>query len=195
MVHQLRGRMDGILVGVGTAQTDDPLLTARPAGPRIAVRIVLDSHAILSTESQLVRTVSQAPVLVVATHDAPESRCEALRQKGVEIVILSADAQGRVDLISLSKELGRRHLTNVLIEGGSQVLGSFFDAGLLDEVHAFIAPKLLGGSLAITPIAGQGLDIVPVSSILKDPLIEVIDGDIYVHGRVSSPIDSMSSSN
>src|SRR5690606_33762436 len=85
VVHQLRGRMDAIVVGRGTAEQDDPLLTARPAGVRIPTRIVLDSQAVLSLGSQLVRTSSDAPVMVAAAANAPEARCHALREAGVEV--------------------------------------------------------------------------------------------------------------
>src|SRR5204863_2249433 len=85
VVHALRGRMDGILIGIGTALADDPLLTARPPGPRIATRVVLDSQARLPVESQLVRTISQAPLLIVAGPTAPAERLAALRDRGAEV--------------------------------------------------------------------------------------------------------------
>ncbi len=182
IVHRLRGRMDAVLVGIGTALADDPLLTPRPAGLRVATRIVIDSNARLPVESQLARTVSQAPVLVITTPHAPKDRCDLLRQAGVEILVIEADAAGHPSLEAVASELGRRRLTNVLVEGGSGMLGAFFDAGLIDEVHAFIAPKLVGGATALTPLSGRGLDFVPQAASLDAPSVELLEGDIYLHG-------------
>ena len=119
-VHQLRGRVDGILVGRGTTEADDPLLTARPPGPRIATRIVLDSEAGLSCRSQLVQTVNEAPLLVAVSENSASKRREQLEQHGAEV--FQCDGRNRAErLASLLDELGRRQMTNVLVEGGSQV--------------------------------------------------------------------------
>src|SRR5262249_28998026 len=148
VVHQLRGRMDAIIVGIGTALADDPLLTARPAGPRVATRIVCDSRARLPLASQLVRTAGVAPVIVVVGPQAAQENIAALRARGVEVIELSpkstANDTARINPAELLAELGRRRMTNVLVEGGSALLGSFFDAGLVDEAHVFVAPKFLG---------------------------------------------------
>ena len=186
-VHQLRGRMDAILVGIGTALADDPLLTARPAGPRVATRIVLDSQARLPLQSQLVRTVADGPVLVVVGESAPVENIDRLRQAGVEVLQLPAVASKASDLhISLTpllQELGRRRMTNVFIEGGSQIHGAFLDAGLIDELHVFIAPGVLGGAHAKSPIAGAGLPDPATMPRIDRPEVELIDGgDVYVHG-------------
>jgi diaminohydroxyphosphoribosylaminopyrimidine deaminase/5-amino-6-(5-phosphoribosylamino)uracil reductase len=187
IVHRLRGRMDAILVGIGTVLADDPLLTSRPMGPRIATRVVIDSSARLPLTSQLVQTVSQAPLLVVTTLEAPQDRCDALRAAGVEVLTVDADSAGRVSIMHVAQELGRRRMTNVLIEGGSQILGVFFDLGLIDEVHAFVAPKLVGGIEAISPIAGRGLAAIPQERSLDESTIEILDGDLYLHGPIRRP--------
>ncbi len=191
VVHQLRGRMDGILIGIGTALTDDPLLTARPAGPRFATRILVDSSARLPLESQLVRTCHESPVLVITTAAAPREQQLMLEQAGVEVVQIDADAAGHPDLRLLAAELGRRKMTNVLLEGGGTLLGSFFDACLVDEVHAFIAPKIVGGARAKSPVLGQGLETIPAVASLEDPEIEVLDGDLYLHGPVRKPLQNL----
>jgi len=184
VVHQLRGRMDAILVGIGTVLADDPMLTARPAGPRTALRIVVDSSARLPLASQLVQTAAQVPVLVIVTPAAPSERCEAMRAAGVEVVVIESDLDGHPALERVAEELGRRWLTNVLVEGGSGILGTFFDQKLIDEVHVFIAPKLVGGCGAMTPISGRGLDSIPGKPSLDNPMIEILDHDLYVHGHV-----------
>jgi diaminohydroxyphosphoribosylaminopyrimidine deaminase/5-amino-6-(5-phosphoribosylamino)uracil reductase len=187
VVHELRGRVDAIVVGRGTAEQDDPLLTARPAGPRTPTRIVLDSQAVLSLDSQLVRTSSDAPVLVAAAVNAPETRCQALREAGVEVWQAPPTAASPSDSwLALLDELGWRRMTNILVEGGAQVLGALLDAGAIDEVHAFIAPKLVGGS-GPSSIAGRGLAMMADAMTLRDPKIEQLGPDIYVHGRLFAP--------
>lgn len=190
VVHRLRGRMDAILVGIETALLDDPLLTARPAGPRVATRIVVDSRARLPQQSQLLQTITQAPVIVAACDDAPAEQVQMLRDHGVEVLLFapavsaasSAGAPGRVPLTPLLQELGRRRFTNILVEGGSGLLGSLFDDNLIDHTHVFIAPKVLGGSAAKSPIGGTGLDSPELMPRLENPRIEILDGDVYVEG-------------
>src|SRR5262249_12113407 len=112
LVHALRGRMDAIIVGVGTALADDPLLTARPPGPRTAVRVVLDGAARLPTTGQLARTAREVPVLVATTGRAPADRLAALEASGCEI--LAFPGPGPVPIVPLVEEFGRRGMTNVL---------------------------------------------------------------------------------
>ncbi len=183
IVHQLRGRIDGILVGMGTVLADDPLLTARPPGPRTPTRIVLDSLARLDLASQLVRTAKDTPVLVFATSAAPADRVSALQAAGVEVVTLTPDAHAHPDLAQCLQVLGQRRLTNILVEGGSAVLGDFFDRQLIDEVQIFVAPILIGGDSAPSPLGGQGLASPELASRLADLQVEQIEGDIYLHGR------------
>ena len=186
IVHQLRGRMDGILVGIGTVLADDPLLTARPTGPRLATRIVLDSQARLPLTSQLVRTARQTPVLVFVTPTAPVERIAALQSAGVEVISVSADVRQRPDLSECLRALGRRRLTNVLVEGGSAVLGEFFDRQLIDELQIFIAPLLIGGQGASSPLGGRGLASPEFATRLLDLQVADIEGDIHLRGRLAS---------
>lgn len=186
LVHKLRGKVDAVVVGIGTVLADDPLLTARPAGARVATRVVLDSEARLPANSQLVRTAAEAPVLVAVADSAPAGATEKLVARGCEVVVCPGD--DRIErLRHLLAELGRRRMTNALVEGGGQILGSFLDAGLIDEVHAFIAPRLLGGQAAWTPVAGQGFASVGEAMRLERVVSEVVDGDTYLHGFVTHP--------
>ena len=182
-VHRLRGRVDAILIGSGTAGADDPLLTARPGGARVATRIVLDSAASLPLDSQLVRTVSAAPVMLVAAPDAPRENIERLVTAGCEVwTAEGASSAARIE--QLLRELGRRHMTNLLVEGGSTVLGSFFAGGWIDEVWAYIAPKLIGGAAAASPIGGPGWPAMQDAAQLRNVTIEQFGDDVCVRGRV-----------
>ena len=183
IVHQLRGRVDAILIGRGTADADDPLLTARPSGARTATRVVLDTTASLSLESQLVQTSQQVPVLVAVGTEAPAENCRALSARGCEVI--TCQGQTRQERFAeLLAALGRRQMTNVLVEGGAELLGTVLDARAVDEVHAFVAPKLIGGAAASSPVAGLGIPQI-TDAVTLDPLrVERLDNDVYVHGRV-----------
>lgn len=183
-VHQLRGRMDAILIGAGTARADDPQLTVRPSGLRTPVRIVLDSRATLATDSRLVQTARETPVLIAAGPGAPRQRCQQLKAAGCEVWIGASEDRNQ-RLMELLDELGRLRMTHVLVEGGAQVLGSLFDAGAIDEVHAFIAAKLIGGCTAPSPLAGCGLPHMQQAVALSEPTIEILDGDVYFRGRLA----------
>jgi diaminohydroxyphosphoribosylaminopyrimidine deaminase/5-amino-6-(5-phosphoribosylamino)uracil reductase len=187
IVYRLRGRMDAIVVGSGTARHDDPLLTARPAGLRVATRVVVDTWAGLSLDSQLVRTADQVPVLVVVGNEAPDKKIKELRDQGVEVLVLPfvqtlAGGAPQLDLHALLHELGRRRFTNVLIEGGGRLFGSLFDLRLIDEAHVFVSPRLIGGEKATAAIGGIGLENMLAAAQLDSPAIEVVGEDVYFHG-------------
>lgn len=183
IVHKLRGRVDAILVGRRTAELDDPSLTVRPPGIRTPLRIVVDTLASLASDSQLIRTARDVPVLIAVGADAEELQRRRLVEAGCEVFqTTGADHAARLEC--LLAELGRRRLTNLLVEGGGQLVGSLFDAHLIDEVHAFIAPKLIGGSAAPGPIGGTGIDRMSEATVLDRPEFEMVDGDLYLHGLV-----------
>ncbi|MCI0342074.1 MAG: bifunctional diaminohydroxyphosphoribosylaminopyrimidine deaminase/5-amino-6-(5-phosphoribosylamino)uracil reductase RibD [Planctomycetales bacterium] len=152
--HLERARAGAICVGIGTALRDDPRLTVRPAHgdggsappARPPLRVVLDSRARLPVTTRLVETAREAPVLVAATSAAPPERAEALRRAGVEVLTLPAGTDGRVDLGALVSALGARAIQSVLFEGGGEVLGALFSAGLMDRVVVLVAPRIAGGA-------------------------------------------------
>jgi diaminohydroxyphosphoribosylaminopyrimidine deaminase/5-amino-6-(5-phosphoribosylamino)uracil reductase len=184
LVHGIRGRVDAILVGRQTAATDDPLLTARPAGPRSAIRVVLDTGASLGSETQLVRTARTTPLLVAVGEASNIAARERLRGAGCEVLLCPGDSHA-ARLNALLTELGRRRLTNVLVEGGSRVLGSFFDARQIDEVHIFVAPVLFGGATASTPVGGAGIAAISQALRLTTPTVRQVGEDTYITARCS----------
>lgn len=194
IVHRLRGRMDAILVGAETAAVDDPLLTARPPGPRKAARVVVSRSARLSFDSQLVKTAAEVPVLVTRCGEPSVDSVARLQDAGVEFLDIPAaptprhcepDVAESVDLVELLREFGRRGMTNVLVEGGGRLLGGFWNAGLIDEVHLFVAPKILGGD-GLSPLRGSGKDMIPEAADLEGITVENRKGDAYIHGIVKS---------
>ena len=116
--------------------------------------------------------------------EAAADDCNRLEATGCEILVCEGPTpQARLE--SLFGELGRRHMTNVLVEGGGRLLGSLFDARLIDEVHVFIAPKLAGGLDAPGPIAGRGVEAISAALAVQDVAVREVAGDIYIHGRIA----------
>ena len=153
-VQQLRHQYRGILVGIGTALYDDPLLTCRLPDGRNPVRIVCDAALRLPIESQLVQTAGQAPLVVACCH-GPADRRQRLEQLGVTVLDLPAPG-GQVDLPALMRELGRREIDSVLLEGGGTLNEAMVQAGLVQKVYCFLAPRFFGGRDAKTPLEGPG---------------------------------------
>jgi diaminohydroxyphosphoribosylaminopyrimidine deaminase/5-amino-6-(5-phosphoribosylamino)uracil reductase len=177
------------MIGSGTAKSDDPLLTARPAGPRLAARVVVDGAGSLSPDSQLVRTVDQAPVIVAVGPDCPPSRQQPLADAGCQIVVCPGDDHlQRLD--SLLAQLAQREMTNVMVEGGGRLLGNCLDLQQIDEVHVFIAPRLVGGLEARSPIEGLGLEQMDHSTCIVSVQVETIEDDLYVRGGVEYPLSN-----
>jgi diaminohydroxyphosphoribosylaminopyrimidine deaminase/5-amino-6-(5-phosphoribosylamino)uracil reductase len=183
IVHETRGRMDAIAAGIGTVLADDPAMTARPPGPRTAIRLVLDGAARLPVDGRLARTAREVPVWVAVTDRAPADRRAALEGLGCEI--LAFPGEGTVPILALLEELGRRGLTNLLVEGGGAVLGSFLDAGQVDEVDVFLGPVIEGGSHSYTPARGLGFATMSEALRLDRPEVQVIDGDVRVRGTIA----------
>jgi diaminohydroxyphosphoribosylaminopyrimidine deaminase/5-amino-6-(5-phosphoribosylamino)uracil reductase len=195
IVHELRSRMDAIVVGGGTVRADDPLLTARPPGPRVVTRVVLSASGNLPADCQLVRTAREVPVLVVTTPVGAKNMV-AWERAGAEVWISEPRPKGsglRVQplpsghgsISSLLVELGRRGMTNAMIEGGAGVHGAFVDAGDVDEVHVFVAPLLLGGS-GRGPVGGTGFDRVADGYRFGPLTWSPVGGDVYGRGRLTN---------
>lgn len=157
LVHRWRSHLDAVAVGIGTAIADDALLTSRGVGaPKQPTRVVFDSSARLPLESALVRTATEAPVIVVAGPEARGQQVDALTNAGVEVVVCGGDGPDRVR--AALDELGRRDLSSLMLEGGATLAGSFRAAGELDELRLFFAPLLLGGADARPLLGGPGPD-------------------------------------
>jgi diaminohydroxyphosphoribosylaminopyrimidine deaminase/5-amino-6-(5-phosphoribosylamino)uracil reductase len=178
IVHQLRGRMDGILVGFNTAMIDDPLLTARPPGPRTPCRVVLDLRARLPIQNQLFQTARETPTLLFAGPEAGDERIDELRKNGVEVDVGFHD---RIE--NVLHRLGLRRWTNLLVEGGAGVLTALFEENALDEVHVFVAPKIVGGGpWGRSPIVGRGVDKIADALVFPNIEIRAVGVDAYIHG-------------
>ena len=153
-VHKLRRRAGGILVGINTVITDDPLLTARPSKGKKAARIVLDNHLKIPPDCKLIKTAKKHPLLIYTRQDSVLTKpeiVEKITKKGAEILTYQ-DTQGCSNLHFLLDELSKRGIAHLLVEGGPRVLTSFLKEGLADEIVVYITPRILGaqGSADIT---------------------------------------------
>lgn len=178
-VHELRHAYDAILVGAGTVKVDDPALTDRSGKRRRQplVRVVLDDKLTLSTESQLVQTAHESPLVIFAGPESNETKVTELRGLEVEIVDHHRD-----NLESMLDALGKRCVQSLLVEGGSNVAGKFLDSRLVNKVSFFIAPKIVGGVAAPSAVGGKGVELMNDACQLKD--IEVIQrgDDVEITG-------------
>lgn len=164
-VQTLRNHYKGIMAGIGTVLADDPMLNCRIEGGRDPIRIIADSHLRIPMDSQLVRTAGQQPLIVACLPDADEEKVAQLQEKGVEVLripgVTTADiTEEQKEVISLPvlmKELGARKIDGILLEGGGQLNESALQAGIVDRIYCYIAPKIFGGAQAKTPVEGQGL--------------------------------------
>ena len=179
-VHAYRNEYDAILVGIGTVLADDPSLTTRleHGTGKNPLRIVLDSEARTPLDAKLVAD-GAAPTIIVVSERADHRRVNLLRACGAEVVTLGAQ---RVDIAALLDYLGARDITSLFVEGGAAVNWSLLAGGSVDEVHAFIAPMLMGGETAKTPIGGTGFDSPQTALRLRDVTVEQLGADILVTG-------------
>lgn len=188
--HSIRRSVDGIIVGSGTVNADNPRLTARDRIgcllDRQPTRIVVAGARPVSPDSHIFD--NPGPV-IFASPDIPGDLRESLEQKCVDVLKVAPSEKG-VDLEALLKLLGDREITTVLVEGGGALLGSFFDCRLVEKVVAFIAPVIIGGKDSIGAVGGVGPSAVAEALKLSAVEVDTLNPDIvvtgYLEGRTNS---------
>ena len=185
--HQLRRRVDAILVGINTVLQDDPVLTARAGRRRPArpLKVVVDTRLRMPPTARLLSDESPSPTLIATTARTNAKRAPLVRE-GVEVMTLPA-RQGRVPLRMLCRRLVRRGIQSVLIEGGGEVLASAFAERLVDRVIFFIAPILIGGRTAPGSLGGPGIARLSQAIRLEGLSVRRIGADLCVEARVVYP--------
>jgi len=183
-VHKLRDQVDGVLVGIGTVLKDNPMLTARIRGGRDPYRIVLDSRLKIPEEAKVIGT-SPSKAIIASTELAPKDKIEKLEKRGVQILILDSK-EGRVNLKSCLSKLGEMGMMNLLVEGGSQVNGSFLDEGGIGKLLLFLSPKLIGDQQALGIFGGKGASNLQKATALKEIKAKRIGEDILLEGYLES---------
>ncbi len=185
--HYLRKIHDAILVGIGTVLDDDPELTTRLVEGKNPVRIVLDSRARIPLTANVLQ--GDAKTVVVTGPDSDKEKCVVLqRLKNVEVVTLPCE-NGNLSISALLQSLCEHGITSVLVEGGSEVLGSFLDNQMADRVYAFIAPKLVGGKNALPSIGGRGIARMSQCATVVEPQLLTLGKDWLITGRVTFKIN------
>ncbi|MBI3625809.1 MAG: bifunctional diaminohydroxyphosphoribosylaminopyrimidine deaminase/5-amino-6-(5-phosphoribosylamino)uracil reductase RibD [Candidatus Rokubacteria bacterium] len=183
--HRLRSQADAIAVGISTVLADDPELTVRlePAWPREPYRVVVDSHGRTPTTSRVLAAGSPERTLIAVTESAPEDRLRALEASGARVLRLPA-RDGRVDLGALMADLAQREVTALLLEGGGELNAGFLEAGLVDRVAVFVAPMLLGGRDAPTPLGGPGRGLKEAFRLAR-MTVKPVGEDLLVEGDIA----------
>jgi diaminohydroxyphosphoribosylaminopyrimidine deaminase/5-amino-6-(5-phosphoribosylamino)uracil reductase len=192
-VHLIRSQHDAVAVGIGTALADDPRLTVRDAPGYSPVRVVFDTRLRLLPHARLVETAADVPTWVICSSDAPASSEESLVVRGVEVLRVASSAEGRIDPLSALRLLASRGVVSLLVEGGAELAGSMLAGRFADELHAFIAPILLGprGRPGAVDWAGPA---TPVEAPrIARPQWEVCGDDAHVFGPLQYPDDAPSS--
>lgn len=187
LVHKLRSQMMGIVAGIGTVRSDDPMLNCRLTSqqPLIhqPIRIILDTKASISLDSQIVKTAKEyRTILAVSSQQSAVSDLERLKSFNVEILPCE-EKDGHVDINDLMMKLGEIGIDSLLLEGGSTLNAAFLEDACVDEVYAFIAPKIIGGGQSKSPVGGKGIELMKDAILLKDIKIEQIENDILIKGR------------
>ena len=186
-VHALRAMHDAVAVGIGTAIADDPRLTVRDAPGPSPLRVVFDTKLRLPQSARLVQSAREVPTLVICNADAPVSAEEELVSHGVEVVRAPSSAEGRIDVTAALHLLAERGIVTMMVEGGAELAGSLLAARLADELHAFIAPTLLGPRGRPGAVDWAGPDKPADAPRIANPKWELCGTDAHVFGPLSYP--------
>jgi diaminohydroxyphosphoribosylaminopyrimidine deaminase/5-amino-6-(5-phosphoribosylamino)uracil reductase len=178
LVHQLRDQVDGVIVGIGTVLKDDPELTARIRKGRDPYRIILDSQCKTPEEAKVIGT-SPSKTIIASTPIAPKDRIEKLKKKGAQVLLLDSKA-GKINLKSCLSKLGEIGMMSLMVEGGSQVNGSFLDEGLIDKFLLFLSPKMMGDPQALGIFGGRGVSSLQEVIALKEMKTRRVGKDILL---------------
>lgn len=181
--YKLRDIYDGIMVGINTVIEDNPMLTARVDGGKNPIRIVVDSSLRIDINANVVQDKS-AKTIVATTDKADKDKILKLQAQDVDVIVVDKDENDKVDIEKLLDILGQQNICSILVEGGATLSGSFVAKKLVDKVYFFIAPKIIGGKEAKTPVAGTGILNLQEALSLKDIQIEKLKEDILIIGRV-----------
>lgn len=181
-VQKSRHRYAGIMVGVGTVLMDDPMLNCRLPGGNSPVRIICDTDLRTPLEAKVVKTAGEIPT-ILATACEDEKKRRAYEERGCEILSVPG-AEGHISLPELMRSLGERKLDSILLEGGAELNFSALQAGIVNRVQAYLAPKIFGGRDARSPVGGRGVELPKQAFRLKNRRIQEIGDDVLLEWEV-----------
>jgi len=182
-VHELRSALTGIMVGVQTVIMDDPQLTARIPDGKNPVRIVVDSTLRLPLDATILKDQDKAKTIIGTTTKADKKKAEQLKKEGIELITVP-EKDGQADLNALMKRLGERGIDSILLEGGATLNYAALEAGIIDKVQIYIAPKLIGGETAKTPVGGKGIDKLSEAFKVINLTTNLVGEDILLEGYI-----------
>lgn len=180
-VHFSRMKHTGIMVGIGTILKDDPMLNCRIENGRNPIRIICDSNLRMPHDCNIVKTAPDIPTIAACLEGAENA--DYFINKGIKIIYTSSK-NGHIDLIDLMKKLGEMNIDSILLEGGGTLNYSALEAGIVNKLQAYVAPKIFGGGSSKTPVEGIGVPIPSEAFMLSKPEISLIDDDILLEWRV-----------
>lgn len=185
-VHRERDAHDAIMVGINTVKVDNPELTAREPEGRTPIKVVVDSGGRLPEDARMFKQAENG-VLVLTT---PRGQKLIKPRDGLDLIVTEGE-NGQVDLPLALRRLAERGINSILLEGGSRLNGSMLDRGLIDRVAGFIAPILVGGQEAVSPIGGFGVDCVGDALRLRDVGWSTLGPDLLIEGYLWMPSDEI----
>jgi diaminohydroxyphosphoribosylaminopyrimidine deaminase/5-amino-6-(5-phosphoribosylamino)uracil reductase len=184
-VHKLRNRIGGIMVGINTILTDDPSLNTRviSGNSKDPVRIIVDSHCRISSTAKVLHLDSDTKTIIAVTKYADPLKIAEIEAVGAEVLVID-DKDERVDLKILMQVLGNIGIDSIMIEGGGELIYSALKDELVDKVQVYIAPKIIGGRKAPTPVAGKGISLMGDAIEIYEIKRKIFDEDIMIEGYV-----------
>ncbi|MDF2904990.1 MAG: diaminohydroxyphosphoribosylaminopyrimidine deaminase [Herbinix sp.] len=184
-VHQLRQRVAAIMVGENTVKLDDPMLTTRLSiGNRSnPLRVIVSKYGDIPMEAKVLQVDETVKTIIIASEYMPQEREHALLRKGVQVAKLR-EQNHRINFRDIMRLLGSMNIDSLYIEGGSAILASAFESDCVHKVYTAIAPKIIGGRDAFTPVGGEGIEYMRDAIVLKRISHEIIGPDVIVKGYI-----------
>jgi len=177
-VHKLRSKVDAILIGQNTLRRDDPILSVRYAKGRNPIRIILDSRGKISSKSKIIKTCNKIPTILAVSKNISNKNLQRLKKYPLEIII---GGENKVNLKQLLKQLEKRKIKKLLLEGGGTVNWEFIKQGLFDEIIVTVTPFLIGGAKSISLVQGLGFSKISKSTKLKLKKIKQQKNELVLH--------------
>lgn len=181
--HLLRGYMTGIMVGIDTVLKDDPQLTCRVPGYLNPTRIVLDSRLRIPEQSRILKDQQHAPTIIITTENAPSEKLTRLLNNNIEVIIVPESKQ-KIDLKYAMKILGEKAIDSILLEGGGTLNAAALESEIVDKVNLYVAPKMIGGEKAISPVRGLGVNSISEAFNIKNINYQGIGEDLLIEGYI-----------
>jgi diaminohydroxyphosphoribosylaminopyrimidine deaminase/5-amino-6-(5-phosphoribosylamino)uracil reductase len=185
-VHELRQRVAAILVGENTVKLDNPMLTTRLEGVKICnpLRVIISKYGDIPNESNVLKVNDNTKTLIISSTKISKNREDYFLHKKIDVTKLE-EKNGHIDFKDIVKSLGDMGIDSIFIEGGSGILGSAFESGIVNKVYAVVAPKLIGGKEAVTPVGGMGIEKMRDALVLKKVTHEIVGNDVIFKGYLT----------